>query len=263
MNSLAWKRLIGNGYSIVSRSKNVRKIILIYHAVGNSPWAISENVFKQQMQWLSRNAKIVSLSELLINQSKNTEVEVAITFDDGYSCLHDVVFPILKEENATATVYINTGWIGDTDQMRKNSRADLGHYPNEKFLTWDEVKTLEEHGWEIGSHGVNHIDLTQQTSEILFRELINSKKEIEHNLQKKCLHFAYTWANHSSKVRKAVLSAGYQYAVAGIHASIKNQNCMALPRLNVDKDYSLQDFKNIIDGKWDFIGIIQTLKRFL
>ena len=90
----------------------------------------------------------------------------------------------------------------------------------------------------------------------------NSKLHIEQQLQKKCTHFAYTWGKHSKQLREAVAQAKYEFAVAGHHAPLKNNsNPVALPRLNIQQDYSLKDFEHIILGKWDFLGVIQYAKR--
>lgn len=260
MDSLAWKRLIGK----VFRGIKARKVILIYHAVGNSPWAISENNFRQQVCWLKANTQIVSLTELLAKSLKKNTVEVALTFDDGYACLHDIVLPILKTENATATVYINTGWIGENVETREVSRSDLGHYPDENFLIWDEVKTLDQHGWEIGSHGVDHFDLTQYNDSIVKSELAVSKQIIEEKLQKKCSHFAYTFGKHTLTLRNFVEHAGYDYAVTGQHGPYKNtDHPLVIPRLHVGQNFTLEDFKNTVSGKWDFVGNIQRIKKWV
>lgn len=262
MNTLKWKRLISQYYSIFSQKNNSRKIILIYHAIGNSPWAILTENFRKQIQWLKKNTDIVSLTKLLTHSAKKNTIQVALTFDDGYACLHDIVMPILKAENATATVYINTGWMSENE--RKFSHPDLGHYPGELFLTWDEVKKLEQSGWEIGSHGVDHIDLTKHSNDKIQSELICSKTAIEKKLQKNCNHFAYTFGKHSKKLQRYVAQVGYHYAAAGHHATVnKKNNNFALPRLNIQNDYSLEDFENIIIGKWDFLGIIQRIKKYL
>lgn len=263
LNSLKWKREISKFYLPLSIVKKSRKIILIYHAVGAGPWAVSEDVFRQQMHWLTIHCKIVSLTDLLTQSSNANQIQVALTFDDGYACLYDTVLPILQSINAVATVYINTGWMSDCDKTRKKSNSDLGHYFGEKFLTWNEVIALDQAGWEIGSHGVNHIDLTQCDAEINRNELLNSKSAIQNILKKECQHFAYTWGRHSKYLRKEVYNAGYRYAVAAHHKALKNDDKMALPRLNIDRHYSHEDFKKIIFGKWDFLNFIQKIKKIL
>ena len=35
----------------------------------------------------------------------------------------------------------------------------------------------------------------------------------------------------------------------------------AIPRINISNEYSLADFKNIIRGKWDFLGLFHWVKR--
>ncbi|MCX7121860.1 MAG: polysaccharide deacetylase family protein [Gammaproteobacteria bacterium] len=142
MNTLKFKRIIGNVHPVFSQQHSSRKIILIYRAVGNSPWAISPADFKQQIQWLKLHCKIVPLTQLLTSNKNQDVIEVALTFDDGYSCLYNKVLPILQDNDATVTVYINTGWMGDCEKSRKNSHPNLGHYPDETFLIWDEVKSL-------------------------------------------------------------------------------------------------------------------------
>ena len=34
----------------------------------------------------------------------------------------------------------------------------------------------------------------------------------------------------------------------------------ALPRMNIANEYSLDDFKQIVQGKWDYLGLIHKLK---
>lgn len=264
MNSLNWKRVIGKYYRIFRPSIKNRKIILIYHAVGNGPWAISTTLFKQQIQWLKAHCKIVSLNELLSIAPKKNIIEVSLTFDDGYGCLYDHVVPILQAENVSATVYINTGRISEDNTTRNLSNPDAGHYPGESFLTWGEVIKLQQLGWEIGSHGVEHLDLTQQNSETIKNELISSKLKIESTLQKKCVHFAYTFGKYSSAIKNAVAHVGYQFAVTGNHAALKNDHdSLALPRLNIAMHYTMSDFENIILGNWDFLGMIHKIKRLV
>lgn len=260
MNSLRWKREIAKFYSLLPVSKKTRKIILIYHAVGSGPWSISTDIFRKQTEWLIKHCAILPLTELLTNPLNDQKIQVALTFDDGYGCLYDTVLPILNDVKAVGTVYLNTGWVGQ--ESRKVSCPELGHYPGEHFLTWDEVKILDKAGWEIGSHGVEHIDLTKQSLEVIEKELQDSKVTIKSQLRKPCEHFAYTFGRHDKRVRNIARQVGYCYATAAHHQPLsKNDDRMALPRLNVELGYSMEDFQNLVLGKWDFMGYVHRMKK--
>lgn len=68
------------------------------------------------------------------------EKAVVLTFDDGYQGVYQYAFPVLKKHNAPATVFI------------------IGYYIDRmpEYLTWAEIKQLEESGLvTIGGHTYN------------------------------------------------------------------------------------------------------------
>ncbi len=259
MTRLELKRRIAK---IWPRDYFSKKIILLYHSVGNSLLGMPKDKFRDQINWLTDHCVVVPLTELLESKPKlNDTIQVALTFDDGYQSLHDQVAPILIEKKVQATVYINTGWMGEGSEGRKLSKPELGHYPDEAFLTWQEVKALYDAKWEIGSHGVNHYNFARTSPELMYQELSQSKRDIESYLGAECLHFAYPWGRHSRQVKKAVKEIGYKYAAAACHASISpHVDLYALPRMNIETTYSIADFKNILMGKWNYLGLIHKLR---
>jgi peptidoglycan/xylan/chitin deacetylase (PgdA/CDA1 family) len=213
------------------------------------------------MDWLSRHARVVSLLEL-INQPGDADLNVAITFDDGYESLVQKVQPVFKRYGFAATVYLNTGWIDNDDHMP--SEPALGHYPGEKFLSWTDVDKLSSAGWSIGSHGVNHDDLTRVNSIDVDRELMDSKVDIEKHLGVECRNFSYTWGKYSRTLKERVRGAGYQNAVSGIHGAVRyKSDLFMIPRVNVSADYMLEDFRAIVRGGWDYLGWLQRARRLI
>lgn len=259
MSTLTWKRHLSKLYR--PASKGDRRIILLYHAVGNGRQAIIPELFSEQIRWLSQHVEVLSLTNLLQATPKDG-IRVALSFDDGYACLYTEVVPVLAKYNMPAIVYINPNWISEVGRDRKQADSALGHYADEAFLSWSEVKQLLIQGWEIGSHGADHIDLTRCDSTTVRQQLGQSKDVIERQLNRSCPHFAYTWGRHSKRVRQAVKQSQYVYAVAGHHKALsKRDNHFALPRMNIEKMYSMQDFSDIIWGRWDYLQYIQRLKR--
>lgn len=257
MSKLAVKRALGRLCRLAPRSPQ-RRIVLLYHAVGDSPWALSRESFAGQMAWLAEAAVIRPFADVL--QSPVTAgIEVAITFDDGYWSLL-TAGEILNEYGAGATVYLNTGWVGDT--MNKRSVPEKGHYPDERFLTWDEVTVLQRAGWSIGAHGVEHLDLTALPRDRVEHELNESRLTVEDRLGISCEHFSYTWGRYDAVLQKAVREAGYATAVTGRHGPVSEDfDPFAIPRINVQRDYTPDDFVAIVRGDWDYLGWMQGLWR--
>lgn len=262
-SNLTWKRRLGNMWHHFTSVQTLpRKVILIYHSVGGGPMSLPVAQFKEHLDWLGKYAQVVSLDELIDYKLVSTGLQVALTFDDGYRTLFNVVAPLLAERNWSATVYLNTGHVAD--QIRQLSQPQVGHYPGEEFLLWDEVMQLSNQGWIIGSHGVEHLDLTKTDSVEVDRQLSDARSEIESRLGQSCRHFAYTWGNCNRPLLQKVGKAGYTYAAAAIHGplTLRSQS-LAFPRIDVRREYSLPDFVAVVRGDWDYLGFIQKFRRYI
>lgn len=259
---LVWKRRLGLLWSKLPKDRSTtRNVVLLYHSVEGGPWATPLDAFQRQLKWLAGNAEVVGLDALLSPEPlvETNQLRVALTFDDGYRTLHDVVAPMLQDYGFTATVYLNTAHIGD--ERHCPSDAEIGHYPAEEFMTWSEVAGLQRQDWTIGSHGMHHLDMTVQSESELLRQLTTSKKEIAGRLATDCRHFSYPWGRHRLSVRDAVRSCGYTSASATTHGPLpKGFDLFAFPRIDIRHDYSLQDFVAVVTGRWDFIGMIQKFR---
>ena len=259
MKALFWKRVLGR---LLGRNRAVKRdVILIYHSVAGGALSTPEVCFREQMAWLSDNANVVTLDQMLLTNNIGG-LRVVLSFDDGYSTLHDKVAPILSLHGFPAIVYLNSGLLGEDNRIHSNSQ--LGHYPDEHFLTWGDVARMINLGWEAGGHGVDHIDLTKCSIEDARRQLVECKVQIEAKLGVPCTHFAYTWGRFSREVRTLCVAAGFRSAVAGLHGPLTQlSDRYALPRLDIRADYELPDFINVVTGRWDFLWFKQRLNRVL
>ena len=258
---VAWKRRIGQLYALMRARDLQRKLVLVYHSIGGGSESNDIETFRGHIHAIAGIGRLRSLPKLLAS-TPNNGVDVAITFDDGYATLRDRASTILADFGCAATVFLNAGEIADVE--RRFSRAEKGYYPDEQFLTWRDVDALIAAGWQIGSHGVGHVDLTNADTATIKNELSASKLMIEQRLGVACDMFAYTWGRSNSRVRAEVRSAGYRYGFVGDHGRLtKKSDPFALSRINVAKEYSRDDLTAILRGDWDYLHWVLRTKAVM
>ena len=126
---------------------------------------------------------MIPVSVFLIQEPRNAMI--TMTMDDGSQSLYDVAFTIFKEHGIPGTAYIVTGWY-DVKPGR---------------LTLDQMHEMQNNGWEIGSHSVNHRDLTRTPLKEAFNETYDSKMWLEAN-GFRVGSFAYPEGNFSSTIKQ-------------------------------------------------------------
>jgi peptidoglycan/xylan/chitin deacetylase (PgdA/CDA1 family) len=111
-NPLVWRHL-----AIHVRSPGL--IVLMYHRINghrNEEFdGLSQDIFCQQMQWIREHCRVVSPDEAKVELSskRQSAPAVLVTLDDGYRCVYENVYPILKELTIPALVFLPTQVIDD------------------------------------------------------------------------------------------------------------------------------------------------------
>jgi peptidoglycan/xylan/chitin deacetylase (PgdA/CDA1 family) len=258
MQRVELKRLIGQLYSLMRARAAFRKLILLYHSIGGGPEATATQTFRSHLKIIDVLGQLLPLPAIFssVDSSRPT---VAITFDDGYAALREHAAGILTDFGCTAMVFLNVNEIDERE--RRPSKPEEGYYPGERFLTWKDIDELLKAGWNVGSHGVRHLDLTRIDSGTARNEICASKLIIEQRTGTKCDMFAYPWGRNNAHVRAEVRSAGYRYGFSGDHSNLTSKSdLLALPRVNVAKQYSQDDLAAIIQGDWDYLRWIAKVK---
>ena len=91
-------------------------LVLTYHRVGAADTGapITSEQFASQMDWLVERCDIIApevLPDFFAGRMTPRRPSVCLTFDDGHRCLHDVVYPILRQRNLRAIAFLATGPI--------------------------------------------------------------------------------------------------------------------------------------------------------
>lgn len=135
------------------------------------------------------------------------------------------------------------------------------------FLTWDEVRAMSEEGIEFGSHTVSHPILTTLDADTLEYELRESKRRIEHELQRECSAFAYPngqAADFGRREEEMLRTVGYRGAfslLGGINMQLTNP--FSIDRVNVARAYYPALFNAGLTGSLQLAKQATTKARHL
>lgn len=137
---------------ILDASSYTREVpILMFHDIdGVGEYSVSKEQFERQMNLIKYNGfntiLFEDLYEYTVNGKELPENSIMITFDDGYQSNYDIAYPILKNLNMKATIYI----IGSS--FGKDTYKDTGQkiYPH---FGYDEAIEMYSSGLiDIQSH---------------------------------------------------------------------------------------------------------------
>lgn len=211
--------------------------ILLYHHIAAAEVAnryyVSPESFRQQMQLLFEGGYTTitptMLSTVLLSGGELPARPVIITFDDGNFSVYENAFPVMKEFGFTGAVYIVADYLNAAS-----------------FLTDKDIKELSQAGWEIGSHGTGHIDLSQNHDFIRI-ELINSRLKIEELTGIPVKSFAYPFGLVDEFVLFKTQDYGYTTGMGlGLSTIHTTGRLFYLDRLEIKADYDLAKFASLL-----------------
>ncbi len=188
---------------------SARVPILMYHTLDERPSIISiaPSVFEWQMRWLhEKGYKIVSLSQLakqLHTGVLPTDHTAVITFDDGFSAVYTVAFPILARYRFPATVFVIPSLCGGSNDWPDQPAS----VPRQPLLTWAQIRGMHRDGIEFGAHTLTHRRLDRLAPAESQGEILDSKAMIEDRLGDKVEVFAYPFGKFNDAVKAVVASA--------------------------------------------------------
>jgi peptidoglycan/xylan/chitin deacetylase (PgdA/CDA1 family) len=149
--------------------------------------ATAPDVFREHIGYLHANGyRTLSLADAAskLDGCDSRERTVVITFDDGYADFYHQAFPILSRYGFTATVFLPTEYIGNTQRR----------FQSKPCMVWRQISELHKAGIDFGSHTVTHRRLDLLSAGELGDEILGSKRAIEDNLGCAAESFAYPFA---------------------------------------------------------------------
>ena len=229
--------------------------VFMYHHVSNKPTdnaldyslTVTTTQFNAQLDWLqSQGYQAITMTELFDSLYYGKALPphpMILSFDDGYEDMFTDAVPVLLAHHYRGVFYIITGLIG-------------GNY-----LTWNQVRTLDQYGMQIASHTVHHINVGQPPAYTTTqKELLDSKNTLQALLDKPIQFFCYPSGepfHHDSRYEQQLVLAdlladGYVGATldpSSFNGTIQNpQTPYQLPRVRVNGGESLIAFTGVLDS---------------
>lgn len=214
----------------------------------NNNSVLSVEKFQEQMKFLhDNNFNTITLNEL--EQFLKGEIElpknsVVITFDDGYKSNYVYAYPILKEYDFKASIFMITQLI--TNEPTKFDPKTL------QYLSWSEMREAQD-VFEYDSHTNNLHKLDAYNKSFL---VIKPEDVVSDDLKKtqellKTTYLAYPYGQYTKNTLDILDDLGFKMAFTTKSGTVKPGDPMLkLKRYVITPDISLNKFKKIVSRKF-------------
>ncbi|MGB6407814.1 MAG: polysaccharide deacetylase family protein [Planococcus donghaensis] len=253
-----------------SKTTPVAIPVLMYHILipgRNDSISVDPVSFKEQMLSL-KSAGYTTITELellahLEEDATLPDKPILITFDDGYISNYSIAFPILKELNMKASIYVIASRIFETNGVT------AGEYEK---LSWQQARemvgtmSIQSHTWDSHSkqpdfqqqdRGLitsrlftdNKLETQQEFEDRTFTDLSTAKNTIEKNVGTQVVAISYPYGEYTEDTIRLAKKAGYKMAFT-IHNGTNNQysSPFELKRITADGKYSGEELIQLIES---------------
>lgn len=186
-------------------SSNYQVPILMYHEVVPSSEKVlnivSPESFRQQMSYLKQKRyRVISFEDLVDSLERKRDFSrrsVVITFDDGMENLYHHAFPVLRELNLPAIIFMPSAMIGQKG-----------------YLSLAQMFEMQESGLiTFGSHTRDQVYLPELSEEDQDYQIYESQDELEEALERDIHFFAYPSGGFTPATKDLLVESGYRAAV--------------------------------------------------
>lgn len=224
--------------------------VLTYHRVSDEDDRLAVRIdrFRGQLDMLERlGARVVDIvTGVALMSDPDSVPTVALTFDDAYRDLEDVVQPLLSERGFRGTIFVPTGIIDGTTNMTWYDRQP-------PVLDWPTLRELDREGTlRAEAHSVTHPNLITLEMDALVAEIAVSKSELERQLGRSITAFCYPAGLFGEREVVALKHAGFELGVTsdpGLNTNGTDR--FRLRRTQIDGRDGLGDFAAKLGGAFD------------
>jgi peptidoglycan/xylan/chitin deacetylase (PgdA/CDA1 family) len=222
--------------------------ILMYHQVGevaprgtpHRGLAVSPAAFLRQMTWMRRlGYRGLAMRDLMpYLQGERHGKVFGLTFDDAFQNVYRNALPILNTLNFTATSYFVAHQLNGSNVWDHTSGV-----PPAPLMSLHEMRAWAEVGNEVGSHTLDHVDLSRLPRDEARHQIEHSKTELEQALGNTITAFCYPYGRYLPEHALMARAAGYQNTTTTLRGHVKPyDNLFELPRVSISHSTHLLHF---------------------
>ena len=242
--------------------------VIMYHRVINKSenegiygTYIYEDIFRKHLQYLKdKNYTVITFKDLdkigWRNRFEKGKKYIILTFDDGYKDNYDLAFPILKEFDFKATIFL----MGRSTYNEWDVKA--GGEIEFPLMSVEMIKEMQDYGIEFGAHTFNHPKINTLSNEEIAHQIVDVRKPLEEKIGKEIITFAYPYGILNDYAKEMAKKAGYTFALATDSGSVcLSDDLYQIRRIAIFPNTNLFSFKRKVAGNYNFIKIKREEKN--
>jgi peptidoglycan/xylan/chitin deacetylase (PgdA/CDA1 family) len=235
------KRQLGR----ISTGRTARGVtVLVYHRVGGGSadeYDVAGDDFERQLDLLA-TTNVVALDVALDGLTAGDDApQFVVTFDDGFTDVHRVAFPLLRERAMPFTLYLATAYLGRDMVWEGATAKGRGHGLTDQQLR----ELIASPLCTIGNHSHRHLPPERLT----VKDVDECSEVLATHFGVKPDHFAYPWGTVVPSIEPELRARFRSAATGKVGRNLPGVDPMRLRRVPVRRSDPVEFFKAKLHGR--------------
>ncbi|MCS3801350.1 polysaccharide deacetylase family protein [Niastella sp. OAS944] len=245
--------------------------VLVYHKISSTKkpdfLTVATSRMREHLEYITKKGYTTIFLSDLVDYVENgkplPKKPLMITLDDGFRDNYTDLYPLLKEFNCKANIFIVAGFV--------QTPGNMGPRAEGEFMLQEEAKTICKDHVQYGLHTMYHKNYHDLTLQEIDEDMRVSKQKLDELGIPYQPVFAYSWAYYfkddlvkQAEVFGILKKHGVRYAFkVGDRLNrlrVHNSSRLLLNRIHMNGSYSMWQYAIALNG---FIRISQRLKKIL
>ncbi len=210
---------------------------------------VSTENFKRQMDYLKQNnyhtLKLDEFYDFVVNGAEVPEKSVLITFDDGRKSAYINAYPVLKENNQNAVMFLVTSKIPNETAVFNPKKYQR--------MSFDEIaKSRDVYEFASHTHKMHEREKDTKIAYLLSKSDDEIKADMVESLKYSDKpYFAYPYGNYDKKLFNLLRESGFKMAFATKKGKVRTgNNPYNINRYGIKEKYSFNKFKRFVGNNF-------------